>query len=64
MTNDDSIELKKAHFALRDAIGLLMELSRKNFDTETMNKCIAVRTFVYHAKDHIEAIQSRNPISN
>jgi hypothetical protein len=64
MTNDDSIELKKAQCALGDAIGLLAELSRKDFDTETMNKCIAVKSFVYHAKGHIEVVQSRNKNPN
>lgn len=64
MTNNDAIELKKAQNALGDAIGMLMELSRKDFDRETTNKCLAVRTCVYRAKENIEAVQSRNKISN
>ena len=64
MTNEDSIELKRAQAALGDAIGLLMELSRQDFDTETMNKCLAVRTFVYGAKENIEAVQSRHKNPN
>jgi hypothetical protein len=64
MTSEDSIELKRAQASLQDAIGLLTELSRKDFDTETMNKCTAARSFVFAAKDHIKAVQSHNGNSN
>ena len=60
MKSDDLIELKKAQAALQDAIGLLMELSRKDFDTETMNKCMSVKRYVFDAKDCLKAIQTRN----